>query len=91
MHSSQKKTKWSQIQAKRFYREKWREDHLIPERVVLQVCATPQTQGDGRQPTAALKAVTEFQQNITHLIKVFILWVLWFSFLHLSHPFIWGL
>lgn len=95
--------KWC-IQAKRrpngvrsmlkdFYRETCREDRLIPECAVLQVCATPQTQGDGRQPTAALKAVTEFQQNTIHLIKlfIFIFWVLRFSSLHLSNPFIWGL
>lgn len=78
---------------KDFYRETCREDRLIPECAVLQVCATPQTQGDGRQPTAALKAVTEFQQNTIHLIKlfIFIFWVLRFSSLHLSNPFIWGL
>lgn len=89
MHSCQQKVKWSQIHVETLYREKCREDSNIPKHVVFQVCATPKTQGHSRQATAASKAVTGFQQTSSISLFILILWVLWFSFLHLSHPF-WG-
>lgn len=89
MHSCQQKAKWSQIHVETLYREKWREDSNIPKHVVLQVWATPKIQGHSRQATAASKAVTEFQQTSSISLFILILWVLLFSFLHLSHPF-WG-
>ena len=102
MHSCQQKAKWSQIHVETLYREKWREGSNIPKHVVLQVCATPKTQGHSRQATAASKAVTEFQQTssissfnfmgvmvFVFTLKPSLLGGLWLSKYELRKSFIW--